>query len=61
MTASDLLSAHFALRASPPDEDEFYQAYVEDPARPTLRPILALVLARAASFLARRVRVARTG
>ena len=61
MTASDLLAAHFALRPSPPDEDAFYQAYVEETDVITLRLILARVLGRAASFLAGRVRVARAG
>jgi hypothetical protein len=59
MTASDLLAAHVALRVSRPDEDGFYQAYMEDPAATTLRSILVRLVARAASFLARRVRVAR--
>ena len=61
MTASDLLAAHFALRASRPDEDAFYQAYVEDTAPATLRPILVRALARAASLFARGITVARSG
>ena len=61
MTASDLLAAHFALRASRPDEDAFYQAYVEGAAVTMPRPALVRLVARAASLRARRITVAGAG
>ena len=54
MTAGDLLSAHFALRAVRLDEDAFYKAYE----RPALAPpVRQGVLTRAASLAIRRVTV----
>ena len=61
MTDSDLLAAHFALRDSRPDEDAFYQTYVEGAAVNSLRPMLVRILAWAASRLGRRGTVERTG
>ena len=55
MTASDLLAAHFALRAVRLDEDAFYRAYAQRSARAT--PVGNRILAWAASFAVRRVTV----
>jgi hypothetical protein len=55
MTASDLLSAHFALPAARPDEDAFYRAYEPRPVSAT--PIHLGILSRAASLSARHVTV----
>ena len=53
MTASDLLSAHLALRAERPDEDAFYRAYAQRPVLAT--PMRRGALSRAASFAVRRL------
>ena len=55
MTASDLLSAHFALRAVRLDEDAFYQAYAQRSVLAT--PVHQGILSWAASFAVRRVTV----
>ena len=53
MTASDLLSAHFALRAVRLDEDAFYQSYEQNSALAT--PVHKGILSWAGSFAVRRV------
>ena len=55
MTASDLLSAQFTLRAVPLDEDAFYQAYEQRSVLAT--PIHQSILSWAASFAVRSVTV----
>jgi hypothetical protein len=55
MTASDLLSAHFASRAVRLDEDAFYQAYSQRSGLAT--PMNHGILSWAASFAVRRVSV----
>jgi hypothetical protein len=61
MTASDLLAAHLGLRAFRPDEDAFYHSYAEGTAVTILLPTFVRLVAQAASLLARRATVARTG